>query len=171
MLEDQGKRVADHSKALSKEGGMSPGKNHKIHPGSYVVYIVAGKKKEVTVGKVTAVSAAEATVILHKHRPVTDHHFRLYWKPVYVEEGQEVLGSGSNPSKEPVPINRVLFSAQLHDGVLAHAAARRLDQSNYRYEHENLGTVGSVSIGATVPGKSANDESKGRMVERFFGAG
>ena len=86
-------------------------------------------------------------------------------------KGQEVLSSGSNPSKETVPINRVLFSAQLHDGVLAHAAARRLDQSNYRYEHENLGTVDNVNIGATVPEKSANDESICQMVEQFCGAG
>ena len=86
-------------------------------------------------------SAAEATVILHKHRPVTDHHLRLYWKPVYIEEGQEVLGSGANPSKETVPVTRVLFPVRMHDGMLAHAAARQLDQSNYRYEHENLGSA------------------------------
>ena len=66
MLEDRGKKVADQAKALADEG-MSPGKIHKIHPGNYVVYKVEGKRKIISVGQVTAVSAAEATVILHRH--------------------------------------------------------------------------------------------------------
>ena len=82
----------------------------------------------------TAVSGAEATVIVHRYRPVTDFHLRLYWKPVYVEGGIEAHGSGSNPSTETVPVKRVLFPVQLHDGVLGHAAARRLDHAGFRYE-------------------------------------
>ena len=132
------------------------------------MYPVAGKKKAVTVGKVAAVSAAEATVV---HKPVTDNHLRLSWRPMYVEDGQEVLGSGSNPSKETLPINRVLFPAQVNDGVLAYAAARRLDQSNSRYERGTLDTVDNVDIEAMLPERSAKDESMCRMVERFCGAG
>ena len=90
---------------------------------------------------------------------------------MYTEEGQEFLGSGANPAKETVPINRILFPVQLHDGVLAHAAARRLDQGNDRYEHENLGTVDTVDIGTMLPERSATDESMCKMVKRFCGAG
>ena len=170
MLEDRGKKVAEQAKALAKEG-MSPGKIHKIHPGNYVVYKVEGKPKVVSVGQVTAVSAAEATVVIHRHKPVTDHHLRLYWRPLYVEEGQEVLGSGATPAKETVPINRILFPVQIHDGVLGHAAARRLDQSGYRYDSEAVGSVDAAGATYTLPERSATDESMCQMVEKFCGAG
>ena len=78
--------------------------------------------------------------------------------------------SGDNPAKETVPINRILFPVQLHDGVLAHAAARRLDQSNYRYEH-NLGAVETVDVATMLPERSSRDESICQMVEKFCGAG
>ena len=69
-----------------------------------------------------------------------------------------------------MPINRILFPVQLHDGVLAHAAARRLDQSNYRYEH-NLGAVETVDVATMLPERSSRDESICQMVEKFCGAG
>ena len=114
---------------------MSPGRLDKVQTGNCVVYRFAGRAKECTVGKVTAVSKSEATVVVHRYRPVSDHHLRLYWRPVYIEEGIEVLGDGSNPSTETVPLKRLLFPVQLHDGILAHAAARKLDHLGYKYEH------------------------------------
>ena len=44
------------------------------------------------------------------------------------------MGTGSVPSTETISLKYVLFPVQLHDGVLAHAAARRLDHSGYTYE-------------------------------------
>ena len=99
-----------------------------------MVYVLPDRIKEVTVGKVTALSKSEQTVIVHRHKPVTDNNLRLYWHPVFVEGGTEVLGSGSVPSTETVGLKRPLFPVQLHDGVLAHAAARRLDHAGYHYE-------------------------------------
>ena len=90
--------------------------------------------KGCTAGKITAISKAEATLVVHRHKPVADNCLRLYWQPVYVEGGVEVLGNGSMPSTENIPVKRVLFPVQLHDGVIAHAAARRLDHAGYRYE-------------------------------------
>jgi len=135
MLEDQGQKVEAQSKLFhDAKKQISPGKLDKVQTGNYIAYVVEGKAKECTIGKVTALSRAEATVVVHRHKPVTDHRLRLYWEPVYVEGGIEVLGSGSNPSTETIPVNRILFPLQLHDGVVAHAAARRLDHAGYRYE-------------------------------------
>ena len=133
MIEDQGKAVEaqaelfGQAKKKAKEGS-SPEKLKHVQTGNFVVYLLVDKSKQVTVGKVTAVSRQEQTVIVHRYKPVTDNRLRLYWLPVFVEEGQEVLGSGSQPSTETVGIERLLFPVQLHDGVLGHAAARRLDR-------------------------------------------
>jgi hypothetical protein len=135
MLEDQGKCVEAQAKAVAdSKKRMSPGKLELIQTGKYVVYVLPDKAKEVTVGKVTAVSRSEQTIIVHRYKPITDNQLRLYWQPVYVEGGTEVLGSGSVPSTETVSIKRLLFPVQLHDRVLNHAAARRLDHSGYSYE-------------------------------------
>ena len=87
------------------------------------------------IGKVTALSRAESTVVVvHRYKPVTDGRLRLYWQPLFTgESGVEVLASGSIPSTETVPVKRILFPVQLHDGVVSHAAARRLDHAGYRY--------------------------------------
>ena len=71
---------------------------------------------------------------MHQYRPISDNQLRLYWQPVYVEDGVEVIGGGSTPSTVTVPVQRLLFPVRLHDGVLSHAAARRLDFLGYRYE-------------------------------------
>ena len=135
MIEDQGKSVEAQAKAFGDaRKKMSPGKLDRVQTGNFVVYMLPDKVKEVTIGKVTALSRSEQTVIVHRYKPITDHCLRLYWQPVYTEGGTEVLGSGSVPSTETVGIKRLLFPVQLHDGVLAHAAARRLDYSGYKYE-------------------------------------
>ena len=85
------------------------------------ILVESNVKKECTVGKVTALSRQERSVIVHRYRPVPDNHLRLYWRPVYVEDGSEVIGSGASPSTETVTADRILFTVQLHDGVLAHA--------------------------------------------------
>ena len=149
MLEDQGKSVEAQNKSFTDaKKGMSPGKLDRVQTGNHVVYVLADKKKEITVGKVTAVSRSEQTVIVHRYKPVTDGHLRLYWLPVYVEEGTEVLGSGSNASTETVSVKRLLFPVQLNDGVLAHSAARRLDHAGYSYERGFLQDINGEPVPA-----------------------
>ena len=107
-----------------------------------MVYAIEDKVKECTVGKITAISRAEATVIVHRYKPVSENHMRLYWRPVCSDGGSEVLGSGQNPSTETIPVKRILFPVQLHDGVIAHAAARRLDHMGYRYDRSEIQGLG-----------------------------
>ena len=135
MLEDQGKSVEEQAKTFSDaRKKISSGKLDRVQTGNFVVYVLPDKPKEVTVGKVTDISRSEQTVIVRRHKPITDNQLRLYWKPVYIEGGAEVLGSGSKPSTETVGIKRLLFPVQMHDGVISHAAARRLDHAGYGYE-------------------------------------
>ena len=93
MIEDQGRKVEEQAKQLIEaRKRQSPGKMDTVHAGNHVVYVIDGSRKECTVGKVTALSKAEATVIVHRYRPVSDNHMRLHWEPIYVEGGAEVLG-------------------------------------------------------------------------------
>ena len=136
MMEDQGRKVEAQTKIFEEaRKKISPGKLDKVQTGNFIAYVVAGKMKECTIGKVTALSRAEASVVVHRYKPVTDGHLRLYWQPLYTgESGVEVLGSGPNPSTETVHVKMILFPVLLHDGVVSHAAARRLDHAGYRYE-------------------------------------
>ena len=77
-------------------------------------------------------------MIVHRHHPVSDCRLRLYWTPVYVDHGSEVLGTGAVPSKETVPVARILWPVQLNDGVLAHAAARRLGHAGYTFDDRDM---------------------------------
>jgi len=190
MLEDEGKKVEAQAKAFADaRKGISPGKLDKVTTGNFVVYVLSDKVKECTIGKVTALSKTEQSVIVHRYRPVTDNHLRLYWQPVYVEGGIEVLGNGSHPSTETVNLKRLLFPVQLHDGVLAHAAARRLDHAGYRYERsvvcdlngdpvvhqDSLPGVPSLEPAAgaelRIALKSGDGESFSEKVEKFCRAG
>ena len=74
--------------------------------------------------------------MVHKYYPVSDHRLRLRWVPVFVEQGSEVLGSGSRTSEEQVAVNRIICTTQLHDGVIAHAVARRLDLAGYSFDED-----------------------------------
>jgi len=129
MIEDQGKSVEAQAKAFSDvRKKMSPGKLDRVQTGNFVVYMLPDKVKEVTIGKVTALSRSEQTVIVHRYKPITDHCLRLYWQPVYTEGGTEVLGSGSVPSTETVGIKRLLFTTEflltpLHDDLTIQATS------------------------------------------------
>ena len=66
------------------------------------------------------------------------------------------MGTGSVPSTETIKLKYVLFPAQLHDGVLAHAAARRLDHPSYIYEKNPIcdleGTLVDLELLPCQPG-------------------
>ena len=56
---------------------MSPGKLEKLQTGNFIVYVTAHAVKEVTVGKITAISKAEHNIVVHRHKPVADNCLRL----------------------------------------------------------------------------------------------
>ena len=91
MLEDEGRRLEEHMRVFdeNKRKKLSPGKLEKLQTGNFVAYLKADRVKVVAVGKVTAISRAEQNVILHRYYPVTDGQLRLYWTPVFSEEGVE----------------------------------------------------------------------------------
>ena len=136
MLEDGGGKVAEHAKK------MKPGRLEGLNTGNYIAYVLAGQTKKCAIGKILAVSRAEATVVIQRHRPITDNRLRLYWSPVFVEDGIEVFGSGTKASTETVEVKRILWPIQLHDGVLGHAAARRLDHGNWTFSDKEYQDTG-----------------------------
>ena len=91
MIEDRGQRLRDLTEVqeeIAKNRRMNPGKMEKLVTGMSVVYMAAarlldlkGKPKACCVGKVMNVSRAEAAVVVHCHRPVSDGHLRLQWNP------------------------------------------------------------------------------------------
>ena len=56
---------------------MSPGKLEKLQTGNFIVYVTAHAVKEVTVGKITALSKAEHNIVVHRHKPVADNCLRF----------------------------------------------------------------------------------------------
>ncbi len=88
MLEDKGAKVEEYQK------NFRPGKLEKISTGNFIAYVAVHESKQCGIGKVLSIYRAEAVVIIHKYRLVSDCRLRLYWTPVYVENGMEVLGTG-----------------------------------------------------------------------------
>ena len=96
MLEDQGEQLrglTEVQEETAKHLRMNPGKMEKLVTGMSIVYIVEarlldprGKPKACSVGKVLNVSRAEASIVVHCHRPISDGHLRVQWKPVFVEK-------------------------------------------------------------------------------------
>ena len=171
MLEDQGKSVEKHNEQLQKDRKISPGKIGRILAGNFIAYAVESRTKVCTIGKVTAVSDTEGTVIVHRYRPTNDNRLRIYWKPVFIEGGVEVLGQGSSPSTETVAAKRIIFPVQLMDGgVLSHATARELDHRKYRFDKppgEIADENWNVLIRESPQVKAADGESITRKVEKF----
>ena len=155
MLEDAGRTKAETEEALHKDvARMKPGKLEKITSGNFVAYTGegTGRVKKCRIGKVLNVSKREASLLIHKHRPVVDGHMRVKWEPMFHEGGAEVLGSGSNPSTEKVEVKHIVDLVQLHDGVLAHAAARRLDHREFSFNED---IVEADASGAVVTNEAS----------------
>ena len=77
-------------------------------------------------------------MVVHKHRPESDGRLRLKWLPLFIENGQEEVGTGSKPVEETIEANRIISTVQLHDGVLSHAAARSLEKSGYSLDPQDF---------------------------------
>ena len=124
--------------AESSELRRRGGKLDKLSVGQYVAYDAGLPGKVCKIGRVVAIIRAEAEVAVHKHRPVTDGRLRVKWVPLFVtspeEGGQEREGVEGRPSVENVAVKCVLATVQLHDSVMSHAAARRLDRAGWRLD-------------------------------------
>ena len=67
MMEDQGRKVEAQAKMFEEaRKKISPGKLDKVQTGNFIAYVVAGKVKDCTTGKVTALSRAKASVVVHR---------------------------------------------------------------------------------------------------------
>jgi len=170
MIEDDGQQVADRLAADTTK----PGKLSRIFPNTYIAYksLRPNKadifKRLCEVGRVLNVSKVESSVVVHVHKPLSEGRLRVKWIPVYVVEGSEVLGSGTEALTVQVEAQRILFPVQLHDGVLSHAAARRLDNGDYGFYPEEKETYGireaigaDSSSGVQIPAASGGS-SPGR---------
>ena len=96
------------------------------------------------------ISRVESAVVVDSR----DGHLRIQWKPVFIEEGVQVLGSGSHPMTETVEVRRILFPVQLHDGVLPHRVSRQLDDMGFRFAYSR-GAVGVRRASCRRPARPA----------------
>ena len=103
------------------------------------MYACDSPGKQCILGKVQAVLKLKAEVVVHCHAPITDGRLRVRWQPLFVTgaeadcPGEVVLeATNAKPDLENVAARRLLSPAQLQDGVLSHAVARRLDNAGWR---------------------------------------
>ena len=81
--------------------------------------------------------------LVHRHAPRMDAELRLKWEPLSEEfsseSGAETASpaAAAQPSLEEVPVAELLLVVQLHDGVISHASARRLDKAGWRFQKES----------------------------------
>ena len=124
------------------------GKFDKISLGTYVVYSSNHKKKECRIGHVTSLARTEQLVVVHRHFPIQDSRIRVRWMPAYLtSEGIETLEPGDRPSKERLDISRVLSVVTLdRQGVMGHAAGRRLDNQGWRLDESQLPSPAEVML-------------------------
>jgi len=137
---------------------MKLGKLDKLTVGMHIAYTLDRKAKVCLVGKIKTVTKTEACVVVHKHKAVSDGRLRLTWKPLFtapVEQGgAESLEEGA-PVLDRVGVKDILSDVELHDGVMSHAAARKLDRAGWRFEqiHEYV--------------LAARPEGAGKIMEEF----
>ena len=78
----------------------------------------------------------------------------MKWVPLFVtspeEGGQEHEGVEGRPSVENVAVKCVLATVQLHDGVMSHAAARRLGRAGWRLD-KGSARVGLAALPTAEP--------------------
>ena len=76
------------------------------------------------------------SIIVHRYRPLADGRLRVRWLPASIVEGNEVLGEGA--AKENVKAGQIVSIIELNDGVVSHAASRKLDNAVWRYGETEL---------------------------------
>ena len=105
----------------------------------FVAYCNSNPKlKKCSVGKVITVSRQENLIIVHRYRPLADGRLRVRWLPAFTVGGYEVLGEGDVAAKENVKAGQIVSIIELNDGVVSHAASRKLDNAGWRYDETEL---------------------------------
>ena len=66
-------------------------------------------------------------MIVVRYRPLSDGRLRVKWIPA---EGTDAYGK-TFVEQETVAVRQIVTSVQLHEGILAHSVARRLDKSGW----------------------------------------
>ena len=156
MLEDAGQEV---EKAADKGKGKKP----RLEPGLHIAHAKDAQLRTCSVGRVWVLTKAEASVQVHKFRGQWGASLRVRWMPLfYGTDGAETTEAGGKPSLEGITPKQVLAVVQLHDGVLQHSVARRLDRSGWKIpedQYAELMHAAQVSEGAERIIKSMNHHS------------
>ena len=98
------------------------------------------EEKRCTIGRVWSLDWGAGSVVVHRHAPRMDSKLRLKWEPLSessaAEGGAETAAPEAlaRPSLEKVSFAKLLLVVQLHDGVISHASARRLDRARWRVQ-------------------------------------
>ena len=71
---------------------------------------------------------------VHCYAPVNGNRMRIHWRPLYVDNGSEVVGDGSVPKELRVPFKAIIIAVQLHDGVISPKAARELERRGFGFQ-------------------------------------
>ena len=131
-----------------------------------------------TLGKVWAITKADTPVQVHKFIAKWDDRLRVKWAPLfYGQNGEETTEVGGKPSLEAIAIKQVLAEVQLHDGVLGHAVARRLDKAGWKVAEASTTAPAkvqvveqSVGLARSIAKATPTPSSKRIDLLEFFGA-
>lgn len=124
-----GDMLADDGRLRQDDFHKPSVKLDRVVAGSTVAY--ATGKKTYGIGRALNVSKVENKITLHVYGPVSDGRLRVQWRPLYVENGEESF-VGTDAVTATVEASQIIALAPLHDGIVQHAVARRLDLGGYR---------------------------------------
>ena len=102
------------------------GKLDKLSAGQYIAYSLSRPSKVCSVGRIWTITRADACLVIHSVTAPGE------------AGGHEVLDAGASPILEQITVQQVLLAVQLHDGVMSHAAARKLDKAGWKLDAEEL---------------------------------
>jgi hypothetical protein len=132
--------MMEASEADAGNAALPSGKMNKISVNQYIAYCAGDpRQKKCRIGRVTLVSKPDGSVTVHRHRPVTDGRLRISWLPVFMKDGEEVTAEGSLAAKETVTPKQILTVVEmLEGGVIGHAATRKVDKANWRFDESDV---------------------------------
>ena len=127
----------------------------RLQQGVVVAYRASAGVRRCRVGKSLCLTWAERLVALPVNLTATDGRRRVTWEPSFWgSDGDQVRGAGEEPIKETKPLSYVLVVIDLLNGVMSHAAARRLDRAGWRVE-EGAVCPGEVATSAVIAPSAA----------------
>ena len=138
-----------------------------LESGRYIVHTGDGVRR-CRISRVLSVHPPELLVQAHRYSAVTDARLRVRWVPQFTNtEGEVVLGAGSNPVKQSIGFAAAIIGVvELHDGVLAHSSARKLNRAGWRVDAASVAADGAVVL-TTFPGVELLKEPTAREALRL----